>query len=51
MYALLWRILPGSRPWKAVQLLVLLAAVLWLLMYVVFPAIEPHLPLDEVVVG
>jgi hypothetical protein len=51
MYGFIWRRLPGPTAVKAVQALVLLALVLWLLMAVVFPAVEPHLPIDEVVVG
>ncbi|CAM3259421.1 hypothetical protein NODU109028_07490 [Nocardioides dubius] len=51
MYALLWRLLPGPWPAKTAQALVLLAVVFWLLMYVAFPALEPHLPLEQVVVG
>ena len=39
---------PRSR-WARRSLLLLL--VLWLLMAVIFPAVEPHLPIDEVVVG
>ncbi|MCD9198614.1 hypothetical protein [Aeromicrobium wangtongii] len=51
MYALIWRLLPGPTPVKVGEALVLLALVFWLLMAVVFPAVEPHLPIDEVVVG
>ncbi len=51
MYAFIWRLLPGPTPAKVVGALVLLALVFLLLMYAVFPALEPHLPLDEVTVG
>jgi hypothetical protein len=50
MYGLLWRHLPG--PWFARlgELLVLLVGILALLFYVVFPAVDPHLPFNEVTV-
>lgn len=51
MYAFLWRLLPGPWPAKSAQALLLIALVFWLLMEVAFPALEPHLPLEEVVVG
>ncbi|WP_168929360.1 hypothetical protein [Nocardioides sp. GY 10113] len=51
MYAFLWRILPGGTAAKLLQALALAALAFWLLMYVVFPWVEPHLPLDQVVVG
>lgn len=51
MYALIWRLLPGSTPVKIGEALVLVLLVFWLLMAVIFPAVEPHLPIDEVVVG
>jgi hypothetical protein len=51
MYALLWRTLPGPTWAKLAQVTLLAALVFLLLMYVVFPALEPHLPMDRVVVG
>ncbi|WP_235735433.1 hypothetical protein [Nocardioides alcanivorans] len=51
MYAFLWRHLPGPTPVKVIEALALLVLVFLLLMHVVFPALEPHLPLDEVTVG
>ena len=50
MYGWLWRHLPG--PWFARigELLVLLVGVLALLFYIVFPAVDPHLPFNEVTV-
>lgn len=50
MYVWLWRHLPGSLAWKLVQLLALFLAVVALLMFVIFPWIEPHLPIDHVTV-
>jgi hypothetical protein len=51
MYVWIWRHLPGSLPVKLVQVLVLVAAVCALLMLVVFPWIEPHLPISHVTVN
>jgi hypothetical protein len=51
MYALIWRLLPGPVPAKLVQALVLVGLLVWFLLSVVFPAVTPHLPLDQVVVG
>lgn len=51
MYALIWRLLPGPTTVKVVEAVVLLMLILWLLMTVVFPAVEPHLPIEEVIVG
>ena len=51
MYAFIWRLLPGGpgvRPVTALQLLGLTCAVLW---YIVFPWLEPRVPLDRVTVG
>jgi hypothetical protein len=50
MYARLWRRLPGGRGMKALWALVLLAAVLALLFFVVFPAVEAALPFNDVTV-
>ncbi|MDT7724770.1 MAG: hypothetical protein QOI21_1346 [Actinomycetota bacterium] len=50
MYAWIWRILPGSIAVKAVTALVLVLGVVALLMFVVFPWVEPMLPFNEVAV-
>jgi len=50
MYAWLWRHLPGGRGRKALSALVLLIAVLALLFFVVFPAVEHWLPFNDVTV-
>lgn len=51
MYAFLWRLLPGPTLLKVAEAVALVALVLYLLMTVVFPWLEPHLPLEEVTVG
>jgi hypothetical protein len=51
VYAALWRLLPGPVWLKVIEALVLLGIVLWLLLIVVFPAIEPLLPFDRITVG
>lgn len=51
MYAWIWRHLPGPVPVKLLEVLLLLGVIFWFLMYVAFPALEPHLPLEEVTVG
>ncbi|WP_181309693.1 hypothetical protein [Nocardioides campestrisoli] len=51
MYAWIWRRLPGSIPVKVVQSVLLVLLVLVVLITWVFPALEPHVPLDQVVVG
>jgi hypothetical protein len=50
VYGWIWRSLPGGRPVKALLAAILLVAVLALLFFVVFPAVEPHLPLNDVTV-
>jgi len=50
MYAWIWRILPGPVAVKAVTALVLVAGVVALLMFVVFPWVEPMLPFNKVAV-
>ena len=51
MYVWIWRHLPGPLAVKLGQTLVLLLAVVALLLFVVFPWIEPHLPISQVTVG
>lgn len=50
MYVWLWRHLPGPLAARLGQLLILVAAVTLLLLFVVFPWIEPHLPISQVTV-
>jgi hypothetical protein len=51
MYSWIWRHLPGSRAVKLLQALLLVAAVVALLMLVVFPWVEPQLPFNAVTTG
>ena len=50
MYVWLWRHLPGNAIARAAELLVLFLAITALLMFVIFPWIEPHLPISQVTV-
>ena len=50
MYSWIWRHLPGGVPAKAVGALLLIAAVAALLLFVVFPQVEPLLPFTGVTV-
>lgn len=50
MYVWLWRHLPGHLSLKLLQLLLLFLAVSALLLFVVFPWIEPKLPISQVTV-
>lgn len=50
MYAWIWRSLPGGLPGKLAGSLLLLTAAVALLLLVVFPAVEPLLPLGDVTV-
>jgi hypothetical protein len=50
MYVWIWRHLPGPLAVRLLQVLVLLLAVVALLLFVVFPWIEPHLPISQVTV-
>jgi hypothetical protein len=50
MYVWIWRHLPGMLVLKVFQVLLLLAVVCALLLFVVFPWIEPHLPISQVTV-
>jgi hypothetical protein len=51
MYVWIWRHLPGALTLKLLQVLLLLAVVVALLMFVIFPWIEPHLPINQVTVN
>jgi len=48
MYGWIWRHLPGPRPVRLVEAFVLVAAIIALLMFVVFPWAEPLLPFNNV---
>ena len=50
MYGWIWRHLPGGTGSRALLSLVLVAAVVALLLFVVFPWVEPHLPFNAVTV-
>lgn len=50
MYVWIWRHLPGGWPFKLLGSLVLVAGVVALLMFVVFPWAEPRLPFNQVTV-
>jgi hypothetical protein len=50
MYVWIWRHLPGVLALKMLQALLLVAAICALLLFVVFPWIEPHLPISQVTV-
>ncbi len=50
MYGWIWRHLPGSTAVRALQATVLVLAVAALLLFVVFPWVEPHLPFNQVTV-
>lgn len=51
MYAWIWRHLPGPFAVKALVALALVAAVVALLLFVVFPWVEPLLPFNDVTTG
>jgi hypothetical protein len=50
MYSWIWRTRPGGPPGKLLGSLLLLAAAIALLFFVVFPALEPLLPYTDVTV-
>ena len=50
MYSWIWRHLPGGTASRTVLSLVLVAAVVALLLLVVFPWVEPRLPFNDVTV-
>ncbi|MGC7093199.1 hypothetical protein ACPZ19_00900 [Amycolatopsis lurida] len=50
MYGWLWRRLPGPLAVRAITAVVLVLAVIALLMFVVFPWLEPLLPFNDVAV-
>jgi len=51
MYSWFWRHLPGPLPVRLLLAAVALAVVVLLLFLVVFPAVEPRLPFQDVNVG
>ena len=51
MYGWLWRHLPGGTASRSLICLLLVVAVCALLLFVVFPWVEPHLPFNDVTVG
>ena len=51
MYVWIWRHLPGHLTLKLLQVLLLVAGVCALLLFVIFPWIEPYLPINQVTVG
>ena len=50
MYGWIWRHLPGHISLKLFEVLILFLAVTALLFFVIFPWIEPHLPINQVTV-
>jgi hypothetical protein len=48
MYGWIWRHLPGPTAVRAITALLLVAGVVALLMFVVFPWAEPKLPFNQV---
>jgi len=50
VYGWIWRHLPGNAASRAVLALVLVLAVVALLLFVVFPWVEPRLPYNDVTV-
>jgi len=50
MYGWIWRHLPGPTAVRVLTALVLALAVVALLLFVVFPWAEPHLPFNDVTV-
>jgi hypothetical protein len=51
MYGWIWRQLPGGTAVKGLTATVLVVVVVALLLFVVFPWVEPHLPFNDVTVG
>ena len=51
MYGWIWRHLPGGTTSRALLALLLSLAVCALLLFVVFPWVEPRLPFNDVTVG
>ena len=51
MYGWIWQHLPGPRAVKVAEALLLVAAVVAVLLFVVFPWAEPRLPFNSVTTG
>lgn len=51
MYTWIWRHLPGPLGLRLLQALLLVAAVCVVLLFVVFPYVEPRLPFNDVTVS
>ena len=51
MYVWIWRHLPGGMAAKVVQAVLLVTVVSALLLFVIFPLVEPHLPFTHVTVN
>jgi hypothetical protein len=51
MYSWIWRHLPGNTASRTAIAVVLVLAACALLLFVVFPWAEPHLPFSDVTVG
>jgi hypothetical protein len=51
MYVWIWRHLPGPLGAKLAQTLLLIAAICALLLFVVFPWADQHLPITQVTVS
>jgi hypothetical protein len=50
VYRWIWRALPGGTATRSALALLLALAACALLLFVVFPAVEPHLPFTDVTV-
>jgi hypothetical protein len=50
MYGWIWRHLPGKTAGRTAIAVVLVLAVCALLLFVVFPWVEPHLPFSDVTI-
>jgi hypothetical protein len=50
MYVWIWRHLPGPLAVRLAQVLALVLIVSAVLLFVIFPWIEPHLPINQVTV-
>jgi hypothetical protein len=51
VYLWIWRLLPGGLPGKIAGSVLLIAIVVALLFFVVFPWVEPRLPFNDVTVN
>lgn len=50
MYRALWNLLPGPTWLKALEVIVLIVAVFFLLMEVIFPLVSQYMPYNDVAV-